>query len=178
MTNNEVHRATIDTSSNHIVRAGIVNNNAAHSGSPVSNNTSSAGLGNTFAYYFGELSIGTVISGEIAAATITGEAPHQTLNLVLPKGEKGEQGIQGVQGEQGIQGIQGIQGEQGIQGIQGETGERGPSAVVVSTTEPTDPDVEIWLNPSGMPSTPLLNLDGGNATSVYTAEQVINGGNA
>lgn len=35
------------------------------------------------------LAIGTVQSGVAAAATITGEAPEQTLNLVLPKGETG-----------------------------------------------------------------------------------------
>lgn len=38
------------------------------------------------------LSIGTVTSGETASATITGQAPNQTLNLTLPKGEKGESG--------------------------------------------------------------------------------------
>lgn len=32
------------------------------------------------------LTIGTVSSGDTAAATITGTAPNQTLNLVLPKG--------------------------------------------------------------------------------------------
>lgn len=35
------------------------------------------------------LAIGTVQSGVAAAATITGEAPEQTLNLVLPKGDTG-----------------------------------------------------------------------------------------
>lgn len=35
------------------------------------------------------LSIGTVESGTDAAATITGDAPDQTLNLTLPKGDKG-----------------------------------------------------------------------------------------
>lgn len=33
------------------------------------------------------LTIGSVIGGEIASATITGNAPNQILNLVLPKGE-------------------------------------------------------------------------------------------
>lgn len=44
------------------------------------------------------LSIGTVTNGVTAAATITGTAPAQTLNLVLPKGDKGDQGIQGLPG--------------------------------------------------------------------------------
>lgn len=44
------------------------------------------------------LSIGSVTSGETASATITGDAPNQTLNLILPKGEKGESGPQGATG--------------------------------------------------------------------------------
>jgi hypothetical protein len=38
------------------------------------------------------LSIGTVTSGATASAAITGSAPSQTLNLVLPKGDKGTDG--------------------------------------------------------------------------------------
>lgn len=66
------------------------------------------------------LSIGTVTGGATADATITGTAPNQTLNLVLPKGDKGDTGDTGPQGPQGIQ------GNTGPQGIQGETGEQGP----------------------------------------------------
>ncbi|WP_182349329.1 collagen-like protein [Tomitella gaofuii] len=50
------------------------------------------------------LSIGTVDSGSAPGASITGQAPDQTLNLTLekgPKGDTGEQGIQGPQGEPG-----------------------------------------------------------------------------
>ena len=65
------------------------------------------------------LTIGSVTSGKVASATITGEAPNQVLNLVLEKGEQGEQGKQGIQGEQGEQGKQGIQGEIGPQGNPG-----------------------------------------------------------
>ena len=50
------------------------------------------------------LTIGSVTSGKVASATITGEAPNQVLNLVLEKGEQGEQGKQGIQGETGPQG--------------------------------------------------------------------------
>ena len=53
------------------------------------------------------LTIGSVTSGKVASATITGEAPNQVLNLVLEKGDKGEQGKQGIQGEQGKQGSPG-----------------------------------------------------------------------
>ena len=41
------------------------------------------------------LEIGTVEKGEKASASITGEAPNQTLNLILPKGDKGEKGDTG-----------------------------------------------------------------------------------
>jgi hypothetical protein len=47
------------------------------------------------------LSIGTVSGGETAEASITGTAPSQTLNLVLPKGEKGDTGSQGLKGDTG-----------------------------------------------------------------------------
>lgn len=42
------------------------------------------------------LEIGTVGSGEAAAATITGAAPSQVLDLVLPKGEQGDPGDPGT----------------------------------------------------------------------------------
>lgn len=41
------------------------------------------------------LSIGTVSQGAAAGATITGTAPNQVLNLVLPKGDKGDKGDTG-----------------------------------------------------------------------------------
>ena len=46
-----------------------------------------------------ELTIGTVLNGSTAAASITGAAPHQTLNLTLPRGEKGETGEPGPSGD-------------------------------------------------------------------------------
>ena len=93
------------------------------------------------------LKIGTVTSGSEAGATITGTAPNQTLNLVLPKGDKGDagptgpQGPQGVQGEQGPQGATGPQGEIGPVGPQGKDGAgsmyfRGTTLVVKSGALP------------------------------------------
>lgn len=67
------------------------------------------------------LTIGSVTSGKVASATITGEAPNQVLNLVLEKGDKGEQGKQGIQGEIGPQGIQGEIGPQGNPGVDAPT---------------------------------------------------------
>lgn len=51
-----------------------------------------------------EITIGTVERGDVASATITGEAPSQTLNLVLPKGDPGPQGEPGPKGEPGQDG--------------------------------------------------------------------------
>ena len=44
------------------------------------------------------LSIGTVVEGGTADATITGTSPEQVLNLVLPQGPVGPQGPQGIPG--------------------------------------------------------------------------------
>ena len=53
------------------------------------------------------LAIGTVTSGPAPSATITGSAPQQTLNLVLPKGDTGSQGLKGDKGDQGEIGLTG-----------------------------------------------------------------------
>jgi hypothetical protein len=47
------------------------------------------------------LNIGTVVGGQTAGATITGTSPQQTLNLILPKGDKGDQGERGLKGDTG-----------------------------------------------------------------------------
>lgn len=102
-----------------------------------------------------KLKIGTVTSGSAAGATITGAAPNQTLNLVLPKGDKGDigptgpQGPQGVQGEQGPQGATGPQGEIGPVGPQGKDGAgymyfRGTTLVIKSGALPPSGDYETY----------------------------------
>ncbi len=75
----------------------------------VAGSTGAAGPANT-------LSIGTVSSGETAAATITGASPSQTLNLVLPKGDTGSAGVAGATGSVGPQGPAGSVGATGPQG--------------------------------------------------------------
>lgn len=67
------------------------------------------------------LTIGSVTSGKVASATITGETPNQVLNLVLEKGDKGETGATGATGDTGPQGEQGIQGPQGSPGADAPT---------------------------------------------------------
>lgn len=67
------------------------------------------------------LTIGSVTSGKVASATITGEAPNQVLNLVLEKGDKGETGDTGPQGKTGETGKTGPQGLQGTPGADAPT---------------------------------------------------------
>ena len=75
------------------------------------------------------LSIGAVTQGTEAEATITGASPNQTLNLVLPKGDKGDKGDTGATGATGPQGPQGEVGPQGPKGDKGDTGPQGPQGV-------------------------------------------------
>lgn len=74
-----------------------------------------------------------------------------------PKGDRGDtgsqgpQGIQGPKGDTGPQGIQGPKGDTGSQGptgLQGPKGDTGNSGVAISTTQPTDPNVNIWIDTS------------------------------
>ena len=51
------------------------------------------------------ITIGTVTNGDTASATITGDSPNYTLNLVLPKGAKGDKGDKGDAGVKGADGI-------------------------------------------------------------------------
>ena len=67
------------------------------------------------------LTIGSVTSGKVASATITGEAPNQVLNLVLEKGDKGETGEKGATGDPGPKGERGIQGPKGNPGADAPT---------------------------------------------------------
>ena len=67
------------------------------------------------------LTIGSVTSGKVSSATITGEAPNQVLNLVLEKGDKGETGEKGATGDTGPRGDQGIQGPKGSPGADAPT---------------------------------------------------------
>jgi Collagen triple helix repeat (20 copies) len=73
------------------------------------------------------IAIGSVTNGGSAAATLTGTAPNQTLNLVLPAGPAGAQGVQGVAGPAGATGATGATGPQGAMGMTGATGPQGPA---------------------------------------------------
>lgn len=54
------------------------------------------------------ITIGTVTNGDTASATITGDSPNYTLNLVLPKGDKGDKGDKGEKGDTGAKGADGV----------------------------------------------------------------------
>lgn len=85
------------------------------------------------------LSIGAVDSGSEAAATITGDAPSQTLNLTLPKGDKGDTGATGAPGTPGADGTDGTNGADGADGVvQSITAGAGIS---VDSTDPANPKV-------------------------------------
>ena len=93
------------------------------------------------------LSIGTVVEGA-AAATITGTAPAQALNLSIPRGS---QGLQGLKGDTGAEGPRGLQGDQGIQGVQGLAGLHGwtPVFALVSDGARRVQQVTDWTGGTG-----------------------------
>lgn len=64
------------------------------------------------------------------------------------------------QGDQWIN-IPSIMGAPGPQGVQGETGNSG---VHVGSTEPTDPDVNVWVNPDGDEWDPVSSMQDGSLT--------------
>lgn len=70
--------------------------------------------------------------------------------------------LKGVLSYGGQRGPQGPQGEPGPQGPTGEIGAMGPTGdcgVYVGTTQPTDPDVYVWINPEGS-ETPVIGPTG------------------
>ena len=67
------------------------------------------------------ITIGTVTNGDTASATITGDSPNYTLNLVLPKGAKGDTGAKGADGAKGDKGDKGEKGDTGAKGADGVT---------------------------------------------------------
>lgn len=66
-----------------------------------------------------------------------------------PTGETGPEGPQGPKGDTGETGETGPQGATGPQGPQGEKGDTGDSGVYIGSEEPTDPSVNVWIDPNG-----------------------------
>ena len=73
-----------------------------------------------------DLDIGTVSTGATASAYITGTAPSQVLNLVLPQGPTGPTGAAGATGSTGPAGPPGPVGDTGPTVATGATGAQGP----------------------------------------------------
>ena len=85
-------------------------------------------------------------------------------------GETGPQGERGEKGETGATGPQGIQGEQGEQGPKGDTGESG---VYYGTTEPTDEEIKVWIDPNGVPSEILVAEQDNDAKAGSSAASAV-----
>ena len=50
----------------------------------------------------------------------------------------------------------GYKGAKGDKGDKGDTGATGDSGVDLGTTEPTDPNARVWVDPSGTPTDDLI----------------------
>jgi hypothetical protein len=83
------------------------------------------------------LTVGTVEAAEddTAEVTITGTAPDQTINFVMPRGLQGIQGIQGTTGATGATGATGPTGPQGEKGDKGDKGDTGSTGATGSQGE-------------------------------------------
>lgn len=107
----------------------------------------------------------------VAASNIKGPEGKQGIpgkdGIDGKQGPQGIQGIQGIPGKDGAQGPEGKQGKQGIPGADGKDGEKGESGVYVGTTEPTDDEMLIWINPEGGASEALV-------TKEYVDEAIAN----
>jgi hypothetical protein len=126
------------------------------------------------------LSIGTVLSGTTAQAAITGTAPNQTLNLVLPQGDQGPAGPQGQAGPQGPQGQQGQEGPTGPAGPPNSlsigTVLTGMTAQAAITGTPPNQTLNLVL-PQGDqgPAGPPNSLSIGTVLTGMTAQAAITG---
>lgn len=88
-------------------------------------------------------------------ATISIQDANGTTTAKVSNGAPGRQGDPGPQGEPGKDGAPGKDGQDGAPGPagkDGEKGETGDSGVYIGETEPTDPDVNVWIDPNGQPS--------------------------
>jgi hypothetical protein len=147
-----------------------------------------------------ELTIGSVTTGAPgtqADATLTGEAPNQTLNLAIPRGDQGEVGPPGETGQQGIAGPANtlaigtvttgaagssadatITGDSPAQtlnlviprGDKGDQGDQGPPGT--ATTDAADLTTGTLADARLSTNVPLLD-----AANTYSANQTLDGTN-
>lgn len=112
------------------------------------------------------IAVGTTTTGAAgtsASVTNSGTSAAAVFNFTIPKGDKGDTGSTGMTPEifatattlpAGSSASANITGtvEQPLItfGIpKGDKGDTGDAGVYVGTTEPTDPDVTVWIDPSG-----------------------------
>ena len=107
--------------------------------------TSTSGLVDTYMI--------TLTNGNTSAFTIT-------------NGEKGDKGDKGVKGDTGDKGNKGDKGDTGAKGDTGNSG------VQVSTTQPTDPNITVWLNPDGTQDNYLTNITGYDSAATQTLKNL------
>jgi hypothetical protein len=133
-----------------------------------------------------KLGIGTVTSGTVADATVTGDYPDQKLNLILPKGDKGNVGDVGPAGPPNILSINTVtRGDTAAATItgtspsqqlnlvlpKGDTGPTGAKGVVIGITEPSTD--QLWADTSVTPV--LSQVDGGTYAAAQTIIKVRRG---
>ena len=111
----------------------------------------------------GELDLGRNVDGEGGQVTRTNWRGYSAYEIAVQNGYSGseEEWLASLVGPTGPQGVQGIQGPTGPQGIQGETG---PSGVYIGSSAPTDPDVNVWVDPEGEPD--VVRVTGTNPVIV------------
>ena len=88
---------------------------------------------------------------------VSAQGPAGPAGATGPAGETGPQGPKGDTGDTGPQGPQGPTGADGAPGVKGDKGDTGDSGVYLGTTEPTDPEIKVWINPDG--DAPELEVD-------------------
>lgn len=81
-----------------------------------------------------------------AAFTYEDFTQAQLEGLRGPQGQIGPKGDKGQKGDTGQQGPQGLKGDKGDKGDPGEIGESG---VYIGTEEPTDENVDVWIDSDG-----------------------------
>jgi len=129
------------------------------------------------------LTIGSISSSTSAGASITGTAPNQTLNLILPIGPTGPTGAQGITGPTGAQGVTGptgptgATGETGPTGSQGVTGPTGAQGVAVDLIGSVALVANLPSSGNAVNDAYIVDEDGDlyvwNGTSWYSAGQIV-----
>ncbi len=101
------------------------------------------------------------------AFTFADLTPAQIQVLKGPKGDTGDAFTYADFTQEQLAALKGPKGDQGVQGIQGPKGDDGDERVYVGSSQPTDPDIDIWIDTTG--TTPDIS-------NYYTKTQIDNKG--